>query len=154
MATYINWSYQVLITDHNNHVLISAMNTIIILCHVHFMYNAVKKARELELESRTHLIFIFGFTLLQNSTTIDEFNLLLKLLHTIFKQNYCDPKLISDCVTKLETKIASRNIDVLKDSCKYDATYEKIVTGKTHIETLFISEDFFGKTMLQLFVKV
>lgn len=124
------------------------MNTRLFLCHVHFLYNAVKKAKALQLESSSYYLFIFGFTLLQNATSIEEFNEILKLLHTIFKQEYCESEIIERCISTIKAKVAYRNIDVLKLLSKYDSTYEQNCKEKINIQTVFISDDFHGNLKL------
>jgi hypothetical protein len=148
MATYLKWSYEVLVVAPGSLDLITIMNTRIILCHVHFLHNAIKKLKELKLEGPSYFFFIYGFTLLQNATTIEEFNEILKLLHTIFKQEHCDSDILAKCLTDIDQKILYRNIDVLTVIRQYDSKYVSKQSEKTtlkKLQTIFISDDFLGE---------
>ena len=96
ITIYINWTYDVLIKKSEKDSIKSCMKTYLILCQSHFFKNIVKKcddiisgAENLEIKK----LFLFCFTLLQNSSLIEEFNEIFRSYYLIFNQEFMDEEL-------------------------------------------------------------
>ena len=119
------------------------MNVTPILCHVHFLKNAIRKIKKLNLEKEATNIFIYGFIGLQNSTNIKDFNRLLVSLHTVFNQKHCGEERLYDCIRTIQRE-ASNNNSRVNDSDYFDDQFERNNKFKEHLEFLYITEDFYG----------
>lgn len=84
------------------------------MCSIHFLKNIIKDVEELNrninLSDKLQKSFIFCFTLLQNSTSLDEFDNHLFNVYTV----YCSPLLTESCNNSFEAlkiSIEKRNLN-------------------------------------------
>ena len=144
-ANYIMWTFQAIVEYPLNFDISLALNVSPILCHVHFLKNAVRKVKMLNLEKNAKKIFIYGFIGLQNSTDIKEFNELLICLHTIFNIQYCKEEKIHKCI-----RIIQRSSNCTSNFNNFDDFYDlldKKYTSKEDLKFLYITDDFYGKNL-------
>ena len=96
ITIYINWTYDVLIKKSEKDSIKSCMKTYLILCQSHFFKILLKNAMILKVEPRiwkSRNNFFFGFTLLQNSNLIEEFNEIFRSYYLIFNKEFMDEEL-------------------------------------------------------------
>ena len=105
------------------------MPTRLFLCHTHFFKNVVRKADQIlkDKKMKNGLIkslFLFCFTLLQNSETLQDFTHNLELCYKIFCSNH-------GCINYIEAVnnlVNKRNLNILCDI--HDPSILKLETEK------------------------
>ena len=124
VVNYINWAFDVLFKYSENNQLNQLMKTRIIICQTHIFKAVVQKTnicidkkrlseKNYDKQNKIKKLFLFSFTILQNSTSINEFNEVLKDLYKIFcLKNYSEE--INSCVTKIQQLVMKRNFDLFK----------------------------------------
>ena len=93
ITNYINWTFDILINKNENDSIKSCMKTYLILCQSHFFKNIVKKCDDItngEKNFDIKKLFLFCFTLLQNSRLMEEFNEIFRSYYFIFNQEFMD----------------------------------------------------------------
>ena len=107
MAQYLKTTFKILVEDKTE--LKSSLEVICYLCAAHFIKMIVKKAKKLTQNDKTLKTFMFCFSLLQNSTTFEEFeSIFINILHM-----FSNEKLSLTCIDSisiLRTKIRQRNL--------------------------------------------
>ena len=127
LINYINWCFQYFVQYKNNKEiqakLAPLMKTKIYLCAAHFLKSLVKKVRKIDLDKNRSITFIFCFGLLQNSTTLEQFESYLHDIFNLFTNEHFDSSVI-ESLKKLRLEISNRdikslNVDkILKESDK------------------------------------
>ena len=93
-AMYLNWCFEIIFKKSESVLIANLMKSIFQLCSVHFLKLIITKVRKIEPinskenNQKIQNEFIFAFTLLQNSTNIEEFNDNLKHVFNIFNLKY------------------------------------------------------------------
>ena len=113
IRTYLNWCYGVIFENQKEtkNVLIH-INTRVYLCSTHFLKTIVKKVKKMNLEINVKNLFIFCFSMLQNSITIKQFNNYLLNIFNIFNNPKNDETLLYSLET-MRREIKNRNLDTL-----------------------------------------
>lgn len=121
VVQYLKICYQrsVMLDDSYDKVL----KTKIYLCSTHFLKNVIddmgdKKNSRKKLGAKVKTCFIFCFTLLQNSSTIAQFNDILTHFNNIFTQPKVNDSLIKSLI-KIQFEIKTRNVNWLKSAYQY-----------------------------------
>ena len=140
---YLNWSFKLIV--QNNETLRNIIPVKVYLCSAHLLKNVsddfnkmVKNSEKVGLKRD----FIFGFSFLQNSISLDEFNQVLIALFNIYNRKFKNENL-DDFLAFLKMKKNTKDIDWLQsvassdyssnDSSKSDAYFfpdQKIVSYK------------------------
>ena len=137
IQSYIKWTYQVLIEFEDNIHIRTVMNTKLFLCHVHFLHNAIKKIRHLNLEKESQDIFIYGFIALQNCQDILSFKSIYKSLFVLFNIENCD----ADIIEQNKQNIKNSPAFIVNFNEEEHENKKKI---SIEIDSLYINEDFHG----------
>lgn len=88
---YLEWSYEIVILKKSkeNAILDCLMNTKVYLCSTHFLKLIVSKVEKIKAKREVKQKFILGFSLLQNSTHLTEFENHLVDIYYLFNQQVC-----------------------------------------------------------------
>jgi hypothetical protein len=84
---YLHWTFDILVNNCNT--INKMMTTRLHLCATHFLKIIVKKAKKLKSAKEDQKVvktFVFAFTLLQNSTTMREFDTYLIHIFHLFNE--------------------------------------------------------------------
>ena len=120
---YLKWAYDVTHEFCENLNLNDYMNTRVILCQVHILKNIAKQASDILKNkkcekylnyNKVKQIFLCGFTLLQNSTTMTEFDENLQNLYYILNNKYNSQK-VSNATNNLKQKLNERNLGIFEN---------------------------------------
>ena len=124
VINYLNWTFDVILKYSENIKLNQLMKTRIIICQTH-IFKAVVQKTNVIIEKRRiseknyddkntiKKLFLFCFTILQNSTHLDEFNEALRDIFRIFcLENNTDET--SFCIKRIEEQILKRNFNLFK----------------------------------------
>ena len=111
VSQYLNLTYELIFNKKNeSDISFSVLKTRIYLCSSHFLKSAITKARKLsKIPDNVITTFIYLFSLLQNSTSIDQFNLYLKQIYIIFHQPK-ETKLVLISLKKLCNSVLKRKL--------------------------------------------
>lgn len=120
---YVNWAYEVLIQP-NNLELISLMNTRVFYCSTHFFHKIATEANEVlnikKREENQNVMaskkeiktkFLQSFTILQNSSSMEDFDEILKNIYNIFCSEIYTLE-VMESLKYLDNIIIDRNIDI------------------------------------------
>ncbi|CAF1090752.1 unnamed protein product [Brachionus calyciflorus] len=112
MRNYLYLSYDIMILKKNKEkaFLNCLMSTKVYLCSTHFLKLIISKAEKIKPQNEIKRIFIFGFTLLQNSTSLQEFENNLIDLYSIFNEQF-ESISTSDSLKRLEKNVRTRNLN-------------------------------------------
>jgi len=86
LQKYLEWTYEILVMNNNHTSILGIMNTRVNLCATHFLKNIIDKAKFIK-DNKINIVyktFIYSFTLLQNSTSLNEFE---NFLFHIYKKS-------------------------------------------------------------------
>lgn len=86
---YLIWAYHLLVKDARLQLQLSSyMKTRLVICSTHYLKNLIKETKNIKTESGNKKTFIFCFTLLQDSTTIEQMKLYLKRIFLVFNSRF------------------------------------------------------------------
>ena len=139
IKSYVKWTYEVLLEYPDNRYIRTIMKTKLFLCHVHFLYNATKKIKTLNLCKEKQDIFIYGFIGLQNCKNIQEFKSIFKSLFLLFSTKSCQLQIIQDA----KELIYSLRIDQV--NLNSDKIQEEKLNLCYQFDDLYINDNFHGK---------
>jgi hypothetical protein len=126
---YLNYCYEILIKEKRNECLKVRLH----LCSVHFLKVIIKHINP-SINSRVKKAFLFSFTLLQNCSTIEEFETVLYHIFQVFntkqKTNY-----VINSLDYLRTKIFKRNLH-LRDISGVDNVFQLKSSNQTIVSIL------------------
>ena len=140
IQNYLDWCFIMLLNKDQN-----LMKVRLLLCSVHFLKNVIKKSKSVSCQDHVRKMFINFFTLLQNSTNLDQFNFYLGHLFNVFNNKIADGSVFHS-LQVLSNELKTRNLN----------TYEQNETADTRDQNsrnesfenflkeskIFISEDF------------
>ena len=124
VISYLQWTYDVLVKYSENQQLNQLMKTRIIICQTHIFKAVVEKTnsyienrrsidKSYDKNNKIKKFFLFCFTVLQNSTCLNEFNEFIQDIYQIFCKEFSTKKTII-CVEKIKMHILKRNFDIFK----------------------------------------
>lgn len=125
ITNYLTWTYDLLVKNKSN----VCINTILILCSTHFLKLIIRKTKTIKTTDNVRKTFLFSFTLLQNSQTIEQFNLYLMNIFYLFNQRYNNIK-IQSCFELLKNEVYFRKIktyDISDDDLKRSDPFKQII---------------------------
>jgi hypothetical protein len=114
IVQYLKWSYDVVTARNINFDMHSLMRVRTYLCSVHFLKimktHAKSKLHGIEKERQKNILktFLFSFSILQNSKTLDEFEDNFKDFYFVFTQKFQNDLYLTSIV-KMKEKLASRD---------------------------------------------
>lgn len=140
IVEYLKWSFDLVVNkkSQNNY------RTHIYICSTHFLKIIIKDIKKLKikLDNRVKKTFIFSFTLLQNTTSLEEFESHLINIFNIFCQ-----KKTSDCVLislkKLRESIIRRKLNCIENLLSIDDENKRvndIFKNKLQFDETFLSK--------------
>ncbi|CAF0972658.1 unnamed protein product [Brachionus calyciflorus] len=109
------------------------------LCSTHFIKNISKKAKKVKIDMQTRTAFIFSFTLIQNSTSIEEKENYLLIIYNMFNRliiGDLNPNLFDDGFNNTLFRFSNNPVenwfghlknDLLKNEKKMVSEYSSIV---------------------------
>ncbi len=111
VSQYLNLTYEIIFNNKKeSDISFSVLKTRIYLCSTHFLKTAITKARKLnKIPKNVITTFIYLFSLLQNATSVDEFNLYLKQIYILFNQPK-ETKLVLISLKKLCNSVLKRKL--------------------------------------------
>lgn len=126
LIAYLDWSYDMLVLKKtNDHIKRDYMKSKLVLCSVHFFKNVVKKTKALMIKSKKSYInskikkiFLFSFTLLLNSISVEEFIKHLTCIYYLFSSIKWNESVIYSYRT-------------LRDDCKTKKLHGSDISGNT-----------------------
>ncbi|CAF1028135.1 unnamed protein product [Brachionus calyciflorus] len=130
---YLNWSFKLIV--EKNDLLRNIIPVKIYLCSTHLLKNVSDDFKKLLKNSdniRLKRDFIFGFSFLQNSISLNEFNEVLIALYNIYNRKHKNDKL-NDFLAFLKLKKSTKDINWLQNIANSDRS----------INDNFKSEEFF-----------
>ena len=80
------------------------------LCSTHFLKSMIVKAKKIN--KNLYKPFIFAFTLLQNSVTVDQFDMTLLNVYTLFNAEFFN-ETVFDSLCFLKREISDRRLESL-----------------------------------------
>ena len=124
VINYLNWTFDVILKYSENNQLNQIMKTRIIICQTHIFKAVVHKtnifieqrrSKELNYDKYNQIkkLFLFCFTILQNSICLDDFNIALHDIFNIFCREYSTNE-TNNCIKRIEDLIFKRNFDLFK----------------------------------------
>jgi hypothetical protein len=146
---YLNWCYDVLFKKESSYIILNVINVVQYICSTHFLKLMIKKARKVkkyECNKKNEKIrkaFVFTFTILQNSATIEEFKTNLKHAFNIFTIPISCKKSIESRLA-IKKQIIERDLIVLALKNDDNLSKKKIFSKKTvynNFKPVFIGAD-------------
>lgn len=110
LSHYLSWTYKVLIDHKNDTRIQNICKTRPYLCSTHFLKSIIVKAKKLN--PALDKPFIFAFTLLQNSVTVEQFNTTLLNVYNVFNTDYFD-EIVFDSLSYLKKELSDRRLESL-----------------------------------------
>lgn len=153
VAHYIKWSYDVIHNYHDNTDMNHYMSTRVILCQVHILKKMAQKASDIiklkkavkfESYNKIKEIFLYGFTILQNSMTVNEFDDTLKYLYFTLNSEF-NSDMVSISIDKLRKKIYQRNsgmFDKEENFVNFDDTKKDIYINDDDYNSIKVQSPF------------
>jgi hypothetical protein len=153
LGQYISNTYECL-KNPRDKALRGSIQTVMYLCSAHFLKMTIKRARKIFKKEKTNKVvqdvFLFTFSLFQNSTTMSEIFELFKHFYNIFMKpnydlsilnsiNYLDKKMVLRNLSKEE--ITLENSDKNEEEEKIQSKLEK---NKVRVSLFFINYSFFS----------
>lgn len=123
---YLNWAFNLMI--HNKEELRNIFPVRIYLCSTHLLKNINDDFRKNKKKSEISSFkrdFIFGFSLLQNSVKLTEFNEILVALFNIYNRKFIS-KNLRKYLLKLKIKIEIRNMEWLSSLSAVSKSENKV----------------------------
>lgn len=84
ISQYLKWSFQVIINKVEK--LKNKIPTIIYICATHFLRIIIKRVKQVNIQEEVKFFFIISFTLILNSTTIEELEKNLERIYIVFHE--------------------------------------------------------------------
>jgi hypothetical protein len=109
---YLHWTFDVLINKNTCPDFLKIMNTRVYICAVHFLKTIIKKVKKYKDDKKNILfkMFVYAFTLIQNSIKVDQMIAYLKNVHNIFCNRFLDQTVIySISIIRDELKVRGLN---------------------------------------------
>ncbi|CAF0932078.1 unnamed protein product [Brachionus calyciflorus] len=110
---YLEFSFKRIIEKNN--LDLRKLTTRIYLCSTHFLKSLVKKVKKFDISSKHKNLFIFCFSLLQNSLTIQQFENYLINIFNVFTNPYKSES-VSHSLDTLRSEIRNRELNKLNFS--------------------------------------
>ncbi len=117
LSHYILWTYHVLIEFPNDKRIGHIMKIKIYFCSAHFLKTLIYKVKKIEKNMTVAKSFIFAFSLLQNSITVESFNNNLRNIYYVFSNSMLDESVLLSIIY-LKVEISNRKLSHLKISKK------------------------------------
>ena len=80
----MNWCFLILIEKKISVDLINKMKVRIYLCSTHYLKSMIKNSKEIDVAKPVRRFFIYFFTLIQNSSSLQQIELYLINIHNVF----------------------------------------------------------------------
>lgn len=120
MNYYLKYTFSLLYKDNSNAKVIEMnndnsfknCNTYLYLCSTHFLKSMIKKSKyyERKIEKTVINTFIFAFSLIQNSITVDQIENYMINVYNIFQNKYLD-KTVTYSLEVLKTELINRDLN-------------------------------------------
>ena len=141
---YLNWCFKNTIaiyynSDEEKFGLNHKFKTILYICAAHFLKNIIRKVKLLNLRNddtynsvRAKKLLIFCFTLLQNSTNIQQFEDLLINIYNIFNNKYYNKRL-KYSLFMIRDQLKYRGLNKLKNFDTHDEEQREIDSEESSV---------------------
>ena len=138
VSQYLNMTYEIIFNcKKESDINFFALKTRIYICSTHFLKTAIKKARKLaNVPADVVTAFIYLFSLLQNSTSIKEFESYLKRIFLLFNQPKCT-RLVLLSLKNLSSAVLNRNLSNIIN----DLNENTEIKEKQEEQNLIISDE-------------
>ena len=105
---YLQWSFDLILNKQA--VDSSKFMTIVYLCSGHFFKSIINQCKKSSTDKRVNRIFIFAFTLLQSSTSIQQLNLYLFHIQNIFTSHHLSAN-VNKSIDTISIELRDRDLD-------------------------------------------
>ena len=105
---YLKWSFDLI--QNKRAVDSSKFMTIVYLCSGHFLKSLIIQCKKTSSDKRINRIFAFAFTLLQSSTSIEQFNLYLFHIQNIFTSHHLSAN-VNKSIDTISIELRDRDLD-------------------------------------------
>ena len=136
-SSYLTWCYDVLFTLPMNNSLWQSTRVLHVYCASHLIANVVKKTNKTKHVDSVKQLFIFAFTLLQNSSTCGEFMDSLKAIYHLFTKK-SDCRETKESLVFIQRSLGSRS---LPDFFKQLDLGGVDSAEKVELETVYIEQE-------------
>jgi hypothetical protein len=106
VSQYIDWAYEIFVEKKDKFKL---MPINLCICSVHFFKKILKKVKKVKADKVTIDAFLFSFTYLQNSFTIEQFHSNLVDIFICFSQKYLNASSLN-AMKSLKKKISELKV--------------------------------------------
>ena len=114
---YLHWCYDLVVNKIDSPYLLKHLKTRLILCSVHFFKNALKKTNKMiteykreKISAEIRKIFLFSFSLLINSISLNEFENYLLNIFNVFS-NLKKTESVMYSLRALKDDLRSKNLN-------------------------------------------
>jgi hypothetical protein len=134
LQNYLNWSYIIFVQKIDDLALKRKMKVRIYLCSTHFLKCIIKNSKLIKIEKEIRRAFIYFFTLIQNSTALNQIEIYLINIHNIFMSKDFDMS-VQYSLQTLASELKNRklnNVDIdnersLPHERERDKNHEKFI---------------------------
>ena len=114
---YLNWTFEILINKRTCPEFLKIMKTRVYICATHFLKTIIKKVKKFQDKKKNILfkMFVYSFTLIQNSVNIDLMIAYLKAVHNVFCNPYLDVTVVYS-INIIKDELKTRGLNTLNAS--------------------------------------
>jgi hypothetical protein len=117
LSQYIQWTYDILIDGKDDINYFKIMKTLIYNCATHLLKNVLKQTEKITKNVKVKKAFVFCFSLIQNSTDLDQIEKYIKMIFMIFNTQIKDEN-VSTALSLLGEEVQLRNLNYMYRSIK------------------------------------
>ena len=146
MLQYLNWAYDVCkAPERTESVLGFEMVCNLYLCSTHFLKSFINKVKPFKLNRHQRRTIVYSFSLLQNCTTLSEFDYIFINVFNIYNNEFLNEK-CRDSLTSVKKECFQReiyktqNIDGIDDPDSIEAAKDKILIKSDNVVFEFEAE--------------
>ena len=114
---YLQWTFEIIVNQNESKEFLELITTRVYICAVHFLKTVVKKVKKYKDDKKNILfkMFVYAFTLIQNSISLDQLIVYLKNIHNIFCNKKFDPTVIFS-INMIREELKTRGLNKINAS--------------------------------------
>ena len=109
LSNYLNWCYDLCLKNVSDQIFLDLMKIKIYICSTHFLKNIIRKAKLVKIADNVIKSFVFMFSLIQNSISINQIDNYLINVYNIFNNKFLDSTVIYS-LNIITLELRERNI--------------------------------------------
>ena len=119
-SQYMQFTYDLIVKEEIH--LEGRIKTRVYICATHFLHSMIRKTKKIrKFSNKTVKIFLYCFSLLQNSTSFSQFTTYLLNICNVFT-NPSNDQSVASSIQVLQTEIANRQLNRLNTNCDEHAS--------------------------------